>query len=110
MDQWNKELSDLFSGYRNSVPDRDPSATFMPELWRKIELRRSLVVRLRNLTRVFVAAAAAICLVFGMLAVLPVSHRGEMNETYLDVLADAHPPDNLADIGIIHEATDPGNR
>ena len=43
MDQWNNELEPLFGQYKRLVPDQDPSANFMPDLWRKIEARQSLV-------------------------------------------------------------------
>ena len=61
MDHFNDELNALFAEYRAAVPDPGASANFMPELWRKIEARQTLVLRLRKLTQVFVGAAAAVC-------------------------------------------------
>jgi len=100
MDQWNDELEQLFGQYKRAVPDPDASANFMPELWRKIEARQSLVVRVRRLTQVFVAAAAAICLVFAIFLATPNTDSQNINGTYVDVLAEAHPAENLTPLGI----------
>jgi len=50
MDQWNNELSGLFASYKGAVPDPEAGANFMPELWRKIEGRRSVLLRVKKLT------------------------------------------------------------
>ncbi len=55
------------------MPDPEASVNFMPELWRKIEARQFFLVRLKKLTQVFVAAAAAICLLLGIVLQVPVS-------------------------------------
>jgi len=114
MDQLNRELDDLLARYRSAVPDPDPSANFMPELWRKIEARRSLMLRVRKLTQVFVGAAAAVSLLFAMVEVLPRASRQDLSqqemthESYVDALAAAHPADSLAALGIVpHESAEP---
>ena len=45
----------------------------MPELWRKIEARQFFLARVKKLTQVFVAAAAAICLLLGIALQVPVA-------------------------------------
>ena len=108
MDQFNDEISALLAKYRAAVPDPDPSVNFMPELWRKIEARQTLVLRIRKLTQVFVGAAAAVCLLFAMIEVVPGASGRELHGNYVDVLAAANPADNLASLGIVpHESTDP---
>ncbi len=108
MDQFNNELHALFAKYKAAVPDPDPSVNFMPELWRKIEARQNLIVRVRKLTHVFVGAAAAVCLLFAMIEIVPGASRPELHGTYVDVLAAAHPADNLAALGIVaRDASDP---
>ena len=99
------ELNALFADYRAAVPDPDAGANFMPELWRKIEARQSFTIRVRKLTQVFVGAAAAICLLFATIEVVPGSARPEPGGSYLDVLAAAHPSDNLAGLGIVARDT-----
>jgi hypothetical protein len=107
MDRWNDELESLFAKYKAAVPDPDASANFMPELWQKIEARQSLMVRLKKLTQVFVAAAAALCLLFGMVLAVPRSGNTELAGSYVDILAQSNPPDSLAVVGIVsHEASD----
>src|SRR5271155_4223201 len=99
MDQ-DKELNHLFERYRASLPDPEASVNFMPELWRKIEARQTFVARVKKLTQVFVAAAAAICLLFGMLLQVPVSSEAPVvGGNFVDVLADANPAENLAALG-----------
>jgi len=101
MDQ-NSELDNLFEQYRAAVPDPEASANFMPELWRKIEARQSLMLRIRKLTQVFVGAAAALSLLFAMVEVVPRASRQDvMHETYVDALSAAHPADSLAALGIV---------
>lgn len=101
-DRWNDELDALFHEYKQAVPDPDASANFMPGLWRKIEGRQSVTLRIRKLTQVFVGAAAAVCLVFAMIEVIPGS-RNDIHGSYVDVLAAAHPADNISALGIVYE-------
>jgi hypothetical protein len=111
MDQFNSELSGLFAKYKAALPDLEAGANFMPELWRKIEARQSMLARVRKLTQVFVGAAAAVSLLFAMVEVVPFSSRPEVNATYVDVLAAANPSDSLASLGIVaHDASDPKDK
>jgi hypothetical protein len=110
MDQ-DKELDHLFARYRASLPDPEASVNFMPELWRRIEARQTFVTRVKKLTQVFVAAAAAICLLFGMLLQMPVSSdTAGVRGNYVDVLADANPSENLAALGIRVDYTEPNGK
>jgi len=101
-DRWNNELDALFSEYKQAVPDPEASANFMPGLWRKIEGRQSVTVRIRRLTQVFVGAAAAASLLFAMIEVVPGS-RADTHGSYIDVLAASHPADNISALGIVYE-------
>ena len=110
MDQ-NTELDQLFERYRISVPDPEASVNFMPELWRKIEARQFFLVRVKKLTQVFVAAAAAICLFLGIILQAPVSTDTQaVRGNYVDVLADANPTENLAALGIRVDYTEPNGK
>ena len=101
MDQWNDDLSSLFASYKAAVPDPDASANFMPELWRRIESRQSVILRFRKLTQVFLAAAAAISIVFVTMLSVPAFSGGEGRGSYIEVLADAYPTEGLASHGIL---------
>ncbi len=106
-----QELNHLFERYRAALPDPEASVNFMPELWRKIEARQTFVARVKKLTQVFVAAAAAICLFFGMLLQVPVSSEAPaVRGNYVDVLADANPAENLAALGIRVDYTEPNGK
>jgi len=107
MHQIDDELNALFVKYKAAVPDPDASANFMPQLWRKIEARQTLMLRVRKLTQVFMGAAAAVCLLFAMVQVAPSGSRPEVHASYVDALAAAHPADNLAALGIVTRDTDP---
>src|SRR5579871_2537936 len=101
MDQWNDELNGLFRSYRVAVPDPEASPNFMPELWRRIESRRNIILRVKKLTQVFLAAAAAISIVFVTMLSLPAFSGTEVRGSYIEVLADAYPTEGLASHGIL---------
>ncbi len=111
MDQ-NQELDHLFERYRAALPDPEASVNFVPELWRKIEARQFFLVRVKKLTQVFVAAAAAICLFLGIVLQVPVStgDRQGVSGNYVDVLADANPTENLTALGIRADYTEPNGK
>ena len=100
MDRSANELDNLFASYKAIVPDPEPSANFMPELWRKIEARQTLVVRIKKLTQVFVAAAAAICVAMALLAVPGAVDNPTISGNYVDELAKIQPAENLAPLGL----------
>ena len=106
----NEQLDNLLAEYRRAIPDPEPGANFMPELWRKIESRQTITLRVRKLTHVFVGAAAAVCLLFAMIEVIPGSSRAELHGSYIDVLAAAHPSDNLTALGIAAEPNTPNTK
>jgi hypothetical protein len=101
MDQWNDELNGLFRSYRAAVPDPEAKASFMPELWRRIESRRSIILRVKKLTQVFLAASAAISIVFITMLAVPAFSGTEPGASYVEVLADAYPTEGLAAHGIL---------
>lgn len=103
----NSQLNHLFEQYRLAVPDPEAGANFMPELWRKIEARQSFLLRVKKLTQVFVAAAAAICLLLGIALQVPVADRPQVTGNYVDVLANANPTENLSTVGIRIDYTEP---
>jgi len=101
------ELNSLFAEYRALVRDPEPAANFMPELWRKIENRQGVIIRMKRLTQVFVAAAAAICILFATVMSVPRSTTQDVHSSYVDVLAEAYPTETLAAHGILpHEGVE----
>lgn len=103
--QLSGEIQDCFAAYRRSLPDPDPSASFMPSLWEKIEARRRPAnYWFGRLARHFVTASVAFCL--GMVAVLmspPQQSATASPHTYVEVLDQAPAADGDGDL-----ETDPG--
>jgi len=89
-----RELDTLFAAYRLACPEPEPSPNFMPELWRKIEERRSVSYSFTRLTRAFVTAAAAICLVLTLLQSTLKTQPSLYPQTYVEALADASADDS----------------
>ena len=106
MDSLDRDLDGLLGQYRREMEAPEASAAFMPQLWGKIEAKRTVAVRFRRLTQVFVGAAAAICLLIaGVSTVLPPA-APLIHGTYLDALAAAHPDETLTAQGIPLDAED----
>jgi len=109
MDKFYDELNALLSEYRDSVPDFDANAEFMPKLWQRIDARRSVIFRMKRLTQVFVAGAAALCLLMAGVLVLPpasASNDPALRGSYADILAESHPIESLAALGIVRDASE----
>jgi hypothetical protein len=81
-------LDALFAAYREAVPDREPGADFMPQLWQKIEARDRVSTVFGRLAKNLVTAALALSILLG-LAVSLSSRVGPLpSESYVEVLAD----------------------
>jgi hypothetical protein len=91
-------LSSLFAAYREACPDPEPSQDFMPQLWRKIEARRSFAYGVKRLAQGFIAAAAVASLVMGAYLVQP---QPRTPPTYLELLAAGQSRYTLADTEIV---------
>jgi hypothetical protein len=79
-------LDEVFAAYRAAIPDPEPSADFMPELWRRIEMRRRPAYSLRRFARGFVTAAFALCFGMAVLSWSPSNSSNASSTTYVDVL------------------------
>jgi hypothetical protein len=86
------KLDALWTEYRTACPDPEPSAGFMPGLWRRIEARRAAnATMLRRLAQVCVGATLALTVIIGAV-VLPQLERVPIySATYVDVIAADHP-------------------
>jgi len=108
MDQWNDELSALFARYRESLPDPEANAGFMPGLWRAIDAKRSFALRIKRVTQLILTGAAAACLGMMVYGTLPNKPAHESHATYTDVLAASHRPESLAALGIVRDPAELG--
>ncbi len=99
------ELSDLFAAYREACPDPEPSPDFMPQLWRKIEARRSFARGVKRLAQGFITAAAAASLVMGVYLAKPAP---QTPPTYLEMLAASQSRYAVADTEIVQPMQENG--
>jgi len=84
-----EKLDGLFQAYA-ALPIPEPSVNFMPELWQRIESRQTFTFSFRRLANAFATAALALTVGLGLYMAVPHTTPAS-SQTYLDVLADAHP-------------------
>jgi len=108
MDRWNDEVNPLFAQYRESLPDPAPSASFMPNLWRAIDAKRSFALRIKRVTQLILTGAAFACLAMLAYVARPSAGVRESQATYTDVLAASHRPESLAALGIVRDPAELG--
>jgi len=96
------ELRAMFASYREALPDRDPGADFMPQLWSRIDSRRSVSFNFGRLAKGFVSVALASCLAMSVLFLTPVTQKSPIyGATYLDALA-SDLSDDVMDVELSH--------
>ena len=96
------EIQAYFAAYRASMPDPEPGANFMPQLWARIDSKRSLTFSFGRLAKRFVTVAVASCLAMSILFLAPVHQMSPVyGATYLDALAADH-PDEVVDTELNH--------
>lgn len=88
----------LVAEYRDACPEIEGSANFMPGVWQRIEARRRGVFAWGKMSRRVLAAAAAICFLFGVVlntaiqSALPASSYVEvLDDDDDDALDQLHP-------------------
>jgi hypothetical protein len=90
-DPQNDELSAVWAAYRRAVPEADANADFMPNLWRKIEAKRSESVSIfRRFAHICMAATAALLLLTFLLTPAMQDDDDLYSSTYAEVLANEH--------------------
>lgn len=91
MSGWNeRKLDELFVAYRESLPDREPTVNFTPELWRRIDQRRKAAFSLPRFARGFVTGAMALCFVMTAVTWTTPSMSAANTASYADVLDEEH--------------------
>jgi hypothetical protein len=83
------DFSRLFKAYRDAVPEPEPSANFMPALWRRIDECRSSLFLLKRFTHILVTVAAVVILLIGAVLIPQLQNSFISSVTYMDVLAAA---------------------
>ena len=106
-DEIDREVAQLFQMYRESLPDHDASANFMPELWQKIESRQRDTHFFTRMSRALVTAALAASVLLGiLLSAANYQSISYFNGTYIEALTAEHNadlellhPDRIAELG-----------
>jgi hypothetical protein len=93
-DALDRRLDALFAAYREACPDPQAGPDFMPRLWQQIEARRSLSYTFGYWTRAFVTAAAAICLLLGLLQLYLPAGPTFYSQTYIEALEEESSADS----------------
>jgi hypothetical protein len=83
-------LDDLFLAYRETLPDFEPGAAFMPGVWAGIEARERSTNWFDHMARVVAMSAVAASLVLGLLVASSSRPQIIFNGTFIDALSDAH--------------------
>ena len=98
VDSKGDKLDALMTAYRDACPDPEASAAFMPQLWERIEARRtSTTMMFRRLSQVCVLATVALTLLMAAVLIPRFERMPVYNGSYVDVLADEHSP-NYAEV------------
>lgn len=85
-----EKLDALFRAFA-ACPTPEPSANFMPVLWQRIEARQTFTFSFRRMANAFAAAAVALTVALSVYMYVPRVNTAVPSQTYLEVLADAHP-------------------
>jgi hypothetical protein len=89
----NPKLDALWSEYRGLMPDPEPSADFMPNLWQKIEAQRVEPLSiLKRFAKIYVLATVAVILVFAV-SLSRIQYEPNISTNYVDALDAAHAGD-----------------
>jgi hypothetical protein len=86
------EVQAAFHAYRESLPDFEGSADFMPKLWERIESEQRVGFSLSRLTRALVPVSACLCaMTFAVAMYTPVRpniSNQQSSATWVEVLAE----------------------
>jgi len=96
-----QRLDALFRAYRDACPTPEASANFMPNLWSRIEARKTYTFSFRRMANAFVTAALALSLGLGVYMSIPRSNAYSP-QSYIEALAEANPLDTPDIVGPVH--------
>ena len=103
----NQKLAALFRAYHSACPVPEPGANFMPNLWAKIESRKTFTFSFRRMANAFVTAAVALSIGLGVYMSIPHANPNSP-QSYIEALAEARPLDTTDIVGPAY--LDPSDR
>jgi predicted transcriptional regulator len=96
MDRMDDKLDALFAEYRMACPDPEPSADFMPSMWKRIEARRMATVSVfRHWAQVCVMATVALTVLIGAVLIPRFQENAVNSSSYLEALSAEHSSDYI---------------
>ena len=107
MEQDERGLDNFFQRYKTSCPDIEPNVNFMPQLWKRIEARRSFSFAFQRLARAAMAASAVLSFLLLLLNAASDLHPRPVAPTYADALAADHTAETTYYAEAIRVATTP---
>ena len=84
------KLDNLFQSYRRACDEPEPSANFMPGVWRRIESRRSIRFIFPQLARPLMAGSAALIVLLLILNLFSGPQARLSDPSYVDALMADH--------------------
>jgi hypothetical protein len=89
-------LNAMFAEYRMACPDPEPSADFMPSMWKRIEARRVQTVSVfRHWAQVCVMATVALTVLIGVVLIPKFQSDPAANASYVEALMSEHSSDYI---------------
>lgn len=90
-DKLDAQLDAMFAEYRAAFPDPEPSADFMPAMWKRIEARRVATVSIfRHWAQVCVMATLALTVLIGAVLIPKLQADPAANASYVEALISEH--------------------
>jgi hypothetical protein len=90
------QLNAMFAEYRTACPDPEPSADFMPAMWKRIEARRLATVSVfRHWAQACVMATVALTVLIGVVLIPRLQNNAAYNSSYLEALVAEHSSDYI---------------
>ena len=95
-DKLDAKLEAMFAEYRMACPDPEPSANFVPGLWKRIEARRTATVSvLRHWAQICVMATVALTVLIGAVLIPKFQNDPASNASYVEALVAEHSADYI---------------
>jgi hypothetical protein len=94
-DSDDQKLDALFRAYHGACAAPEASASFMPNLWARIESRQRFTFSFRHMANILTTAAVALSLVLGIYMAIPRSSSIDYSQTYVEALAEANTSDSM---------------
>jgi len=94
--KFDAQLNAMFAEYRTACPNPEPSADFMPGMWKRIEARRVATVSVfRHWAQACVLATVALTVLIGAVLIPKLQENAASSSSYLEALSAEHSVDYI---------------